>query len=237
MEKMKLINNNVTIMPTSKKATIGEMFDLLSLVIVAYAIYLSVNLQLNLNGFGGNFRFLTFINLLFLALYYTASLLENYVGFALIPKKLLDRDQLNAIGFTSSNIVMLLFWVIYFINPENFLDRKRIPPVLDFISHIGVGLIAWIELFVNPHTYKSFGKALLPMYGYFSLYVAWIYILKIINGSYPYPFMNFLTEKMLVVFIIGASCLGALILLIGVTVCNAVWLPRHSALKIGIKTQ
>jgi len=212
---------------------IGNTFIILALAAVIYAIYVSVIIEpkLDLKGFGGNFRYLTFINLLFLALYYTVSLAENYFGFVIIPKKLLDRDQLNAIGFTSSNIVMILFWVIYYVNPRNFMERSRIPPVLEFISHIGVGLMVWIELFIIPHTYKNFSKALAPMFGYFGLYIVWLYFFKYINGFYPYPFMNKLTANMLVIFILAASVLGYLILLIGVTVANAVWLPKHIPLK------
>eukprot|EP00192_Tetraselmis_astigmatica_P019826 CAMPEP_0117673578 /NCGR_PEP_ID=MMETSP0804-20121206/14549_1 /TAXON_ID=1074897 /ORGANISM="Tetraselmis astigmatica, Strain CCMP880" /LENGTH=221 /DNA_ID=CAMNT_0005482329 /DNA_START=128 /DNA_END=790 /DNA_ORIENTATION=+ len=148
-------------------------------------------------GFGWFFRYLTFYGFTLQTLTFTlcvaASCTRNKKNLASGHGKWVRdlADTLSSVAFGFANVVTIMFHLVRITKGrEGAVEGGEIerPPWLGFTVHNLNSMVAWVHLFLSPHSFSPLAEklSLILVLGYNSL----ILLCSYANGQFPYPFLN-----------------------------------------------
>ncbi|XP_062473884.1 androgen-dependent TFPI-regulating protein isoform X1 [Pezoporus occidentalis] len=145
--------------------------------------------------YGGQWKYLTVLNLVLQAVFYGVSLLADMLR---LIKKLRcakcvisSRDLLfSVLAFPLSTFVSISFWTLYSYNRELVYPKSLdgvIPLWLNHAMHTAILPFAVLELLALPHRYPAKKKGLILL-GFVSfLYISWVLWIYSVTGEWVYP--------------------------------------------------
>lgn len=185
----------------------------------------------NIDAYGGPWRFLTFLNLVFQATLCGISLV---VDVLMLMKKqrtakfvLSFRDLLfGSLGLPLSLFVSTSFWTLYIYDRQLVYPKSLdafIPNWLNHAMHSSVFPVALIELCLIPRRYPSKGKRL-ALLGIATLsYAAWSLHIYSVTGRWVYPFLGVLNSLGIAVFFLGAFGIAVFYSQMGAFLSRMIW--------------
>jgi len=210
------------------------LIHLLSIANFSYAVYwdlfiLDVPTQ---KSFGGQWKYLTFINMVLQLIYFSISFLNNFFG-----SNALDRDNSTTLqkirdfifatlGFPIGQFVGIVFWTLFYIDRElvfpEVLD-KLFPNYINHMMHTTVIPAQLLELILLYHIYPSRLKGMATSYLFCLVYLVWIMIVAFVGGIWVYPILKILDPVPRAAFMFTCSLFGAFLYLCGEGLNNMVW--------------
>ena len=188
------------------------IFHLVGFVVSAWTLhvhYIHVDLNPKVDrGYGGEWRFLTYVNLNVQFLIFTITTLHDILSMASIyflsNKVRQFKDFIyTTVAYPLCLFILVTFWVLYAIDRELIL-----PVVMDsivpywtnnvFHTYIAITLIL---SYTDGMKYPSKKKGLLSSSLFMITYIAWISFIFFKTDSWPYPVMNVLPPVQLLLFI------------------------------------
>ncbi|XP_004694798.2 PREDICTED: androgen-dependent TFPI-regulating protein [Condylura cristata] len=172
---------------------------------------------------GGQWKYLTFLNLLLQAIFYGVACLEDVLkrikGKKDIKFLTTMRDLLfTTLAFPISTFVFLSFWTLFLYNRELVYPKTLddlFPVWLNHAMHTSIVLPSLVEIILRPHCYpkKKRGLSLLALacFAYITR-VLWIYAE---TGTWVYPVFATLSPVGMAAFFFFSYVLGGSIYLLG----------------------
>ncbi|XP_062424032.1 androgen-dependent TFPI-regulating protein [Rhea pennata] len=163
-------------------------------------------------SYGGQWKYLTVLNLVLQALFYGVSFLTDVLR---LIKKLRcvkcvisSRDLLfSVLAFPVSTFVCVSFWALYTYNRELVYPKSLdgiIPPWLNHAMHTAVLPFALLEIFATPHRYPTKKKGLILL-GFTSfVYISWVLWIYSVTGEWVYPLFALFSPAGLAAFFAGS---------------------------------
>ncbi|NXH88285.1 ADTRP protein, partial [Edolisoma coerulescens] len=162
--------------------------------------------------YGGQWKYLTVLNLILQAFFYGVSLLADVLR---LIKKLRcakcvisSRDLLfSVLAFPMSTFVSISFWTLYTYNRELVYPKSLdgvIPLWLNHAMHTAVLPIAVLEILALPHRYPAKKKGLILLGLFAFLYISWIMWIYSVTGEWVYPLFAWFSPSGLAAFFAGS---------------------------------
>ncbi|EDO36990.1 predicted protein [Nematostella vectensis] len=172
--------------------------------------------------FGGRFRFLTFINMVWQWLFFTILAVLEFQALTKKRKHELVASLCDFLyagwTFPLGITVAALFWGLCIIDPhaiQSKEDLEQIPLWLNHYMHSFPGLSVILETFLFKHEYPTRSNGLKAVFGLTLGYTAWMVVIFCMGGIWVYPFMRKLNILQLVLFFTGAYLLVAVVYFLG----------------------
>ena len=215
------------------------LVQIVAIVNFAYAIYWELfilndprNKPGSSRAFGGQWKYLTFLNLWLQLVYFVISFLNNIFrshakedNSATSLQKI--RDFLFAtLAFPIGQFVGIIFWMLFHIDRELvfpvILD-KIFPNYINHMLHTTVIPVQLLELVLLYHVYprKKFGIA--TTFIFCVLYLTWTFIVAYYGGFWVYPIFKVLGQVQRIIFMFFCSMFGGFLYLLGEALNNFVW--------------
>jgi len=177
------------------------------------------------NQYGGNFRYLTFCNVM-------ASILINglfIIGECSQKVKSIAKTLAISISFPISFAVFCLFWSIYLINRE-FIHPVAVEAyytqTMSFIDHFMILPVALMNISLD-HVTISRRNATWLFYLAFVAYTVFIYHIHSVTGQWVYPFMNHLGFYHVTMYFLPTLCiLGIFVVKLSFAINNHFTKPK-----------
>ncbi|XP_037048096.1 androgen-dependent TFPI-regulating protein-like isoform X3 [Bradysia coprophila] len=190
--------------------------------------------------FGGKFKFLTFLNAIIQASYFTLCLLNDIFGTNEVsPRKSSSLRQLKdyvfgAFAWPLALNVGVSFWTLMAIDRELVLPKALdayFPTWLNHVMHTNIVIFIVLELFTTFRQYPSRKSALTGLSIFMLAYLVWIHIIKHYAGVWVYPVLNVLEFGQRIVFfiVILLFCLG--LYFVGEFLNNKIWASELRQIK------
>ncbi|XP_044539536.1 androgen-dependent TFPI-regulating protein [Gracilinanus agilis] len=158
--------------------------------------------------YGGQWRYLTVLNLFLQVIFYGIAFLYDVMKGMKRKEDIkwiaASRDFLfSALAFPLSLVVFTIFWVLF------LLDRELIyPKILDEVfpkwfnhaMHSSVLPISMTEVFINYHQYPSRKKGLIFLSSVTIAYISWVLKIYSVTKEWVYPIFAKLSPVSLAVF-------------------------------------
>ncbi|XP_037375116.1 androgen-dependent TFPI-regulating protein [Talpa occidentalis] len=179
--------------------------------------------KLGIFAHGGQWKYLTFLNLLLQAIFYGVACLEDVLkkikGKKDIKFLTALRDLLFAtLAFPISTFVFLSFWSLFLYNRELVYPKvldDLFPEWLNHAMHTSILLPTLVEIILRPHGYPKKKKGLslftIASFAYITR-VLWIYSE---TGTWVYPVFDKLSPVGLAAFFFLSYICGVSIYLLG----------------------
>jgi len=177
------------------------------------------------NQYGGNFRYLTFCNVM-------GSILVNglfIVGECSQKVKSIAKTLAISMSFPISFAVFVLFWSIYLINRE-FIHPVEVEPfytqTMSLIDHFMILPVALMNISLD-HVTISRRSATWLFYLAFVAYTVFIYHIHSVTGRWVYPFMNHLGFYHVTMYFVPTLCiLGIFVVKLSFAINNYFTKPK-----------
>ncbi|XP_037048094.1 androgen-dependent TFPI-regulating protein-like isoform X1 [Bradysia coprophila] len=190
--------------------------------------------------FGGKFKFLTFLDAIIQASYFTLCLLNDIFGTNEVsPRKSSSLRQLKdyvfgAFAWPLALNVGVSFWTLMAIDRELVLPKALdayFPTWLNHVMHTNIVIFIVLELFTTFRQYPSRKSALTGLSIFMLAYLVWIHIIKHYAGVWVYPVLNVLEFGQRIVFfiVILLFCLG--LYFVGEFLNNKIWASELRQIK------
>lgn len=161
------------------------------------------------NKFGGKLKYLTVINAIIQAVYFTISLLNDFIGTnEVAPKKLplirrFKDNLLATLAFPCAVNVSLTFWTLMAIDRELVFPKildLYFPSWLNHVMHTNIIVFMFLELCTSFRQYPSrkFGMSVLAVFT--ALYITWVHIIKYASGVWVYPVLDVMALPQRLIF-------------------------------------
>ncbi|XP_013110928.1 androgen-induced gene 1 protein isoform X1 [Stomoxys calcitrans] len=182
--------------------------------------------------FGGKFRFLTFLDAIIQALYYTISLVNDFVGTNEVsPKKLpmvrkIKDYLMTTFAFPIALHVGITFWGLYAVDRELVFPKALdavFPTWLNHIMHTNIVVFIVLEMFISFRAYPSRVKGLTGLATFIGAYLVWLHIIKHYSGVWVYPILEVLQFPQRIMFFGGCLGLAVGLYIFGEVLNNLVW--------------
>ncbi|XP_020800763.1 androgen-induced gene 1 protein isoform X2 [Drosophila serrata] len=198
-----------------------------------YGVYIFHTLDMpNTVPFAGKFKFLTFLCAIIQALYYTVSLVNDFVGTnELTPKKppavRRFKDWLMAtLAFPVAINVGVTFWTLYAIDRE-LVFPKVLDPVfpswLNHVLHTNIVVFIVLEIFTSYRSYPKRSQGLAGLATFMGAYLVWIHVVKHYSGVWVYPVLEVLQLPQRILFFVVVVGFTLSLYLLGEFLNNTVW--------------
>uniref|UniRef100_A0A061QQ72 Uncharacterized protein n=1 Tax=Tetraselmis sp. GSL018 TaxID=582737 RepID=A0A061QQ72_9CHLO len=148
-------------------------------------------------GFGWFFRYLTFFGFTL----QTLQLNTVVAAWCTISRQNLANghgqwlrdaaDTLSCTAFGFANVVTVMYHAVRLTQgADGAVEGGHIerPPWLGFTVHNLNAAVAWVHLFLSPHSFSPSAERLGVALAL--LYMLWILLCSYVNGGFPYPFLN-----------------------------------------------
>ncbi|XP_053566615.1 androgen-induced gene 1 protein [Bombina bombina] len=188
--------------------------------------------------YGGSWKFLTFINLVFQAVFFgicvlsdISSLLtkgsDNLEQERQLKKLISLRDWMMAVlAFPVGSFVVTMFWGLYLYDRElvypKLLDNF-IPPWLNHGMHTTVLPFVLIEMRTTHHEYPSraIGMATVCI---FSLgYILWVCWVHHVTGVWVYPVLEYISPGSKIIFFLVVTIIINMFYILGEKLNSYIW--------------
>lgn len=190
--------------------------------------------------FGVKFKFLTFLNAIIQASYFTLCLLNDIFGTNEIsPRKSSSLRQLKdyvfgAFAWPLALNVGVSFWTLMAIDRELVLPKALdpyFPTWLNHVMHTNIVIFIVLELFTTFRQYPSRKSAVTGLSIFMLGYLVWIHVIKHYAGIWVYPVLEVLAFGQRIVFfiVILLFCLG--LYFVGEFLNNKIWASELRQIK------
>uniref|UniRef100_A0A1B0EZ65 Uncharacterized protein n=1 Tax=Phlebotomus papatasi TaxID=29031 RepID=A0A1B0EZ65_PHLPP len=189
---------------------------------------------------GGKFKYLTFLNAICQAIYYTIALVNDLIGTNKVAKSKLPvirrvKDYIMvSLAFPLAANVSTTFWSLMFIDRELVFPKAFdafVPSWLNHIMHTNILICIVIELFMSFRKYPSRREGMLGLVLFMLGYLIWIHVIRHYSGVWVYPILAVLPFPMRIVFFVVVIGLTALFYILGEFMNNTIWTKELKALK------
>ena len=206
-----------------------------------YGIYFEMNLTVPVevsphrHMFGGNWKFLTYINLWIQVLYFSIALLNiifgsNSVTSAGSSRLQRARDYLFAtLAFPIGIFVGLMFWGLYFYNRNTIFSEamdKYIPPLENHVLHTAVLIFPTLQISSIYHIYPKSKSGIFVTLLFSLSYLIWVCIIAYFGGFWVYPIFRILGPISRMIFILTSCIVIGSMYYLGVALNGLIW-KRH----------
>ncbi|XP_017473355.1 PREDICTED: androgen-induced gene 1 protein isoform X2 [Rhagoletis zephyria] len=184
------------------------------------------------SGFGGKFKYLTFLDAIIQSLYYIISLINDFVGTnEVAPKRIPTirkvKDYLmSALAFPVALNVGITFWTLYAIDRELVFPRVLdavFPSWLNHVVHTNIVVFIILELFTSFRAYPKRSQGITGLAAFMLSYLVWIHVVKHYSGVWVYPVLEVLQLPQRVVFFVAVLAFTLCLYLLGEFMNNIVW--------------
>lgn len=182
--------------------------------------------------FGGQWKYLTFINCVIQLVYFTISIVNDVVG---THSKTTDssssiqkaRDYVFAtLAFPIGQFVGFIFWTLWFIDRELVLPKAFdiwFPTYINHMMHTTVIPAQLLELILIYHIYPGRIKGMATSMGFCLAYLCWIMVIAYVGGIWVYPILKILDPVPRAAFVITCSLIGGVLYIVGEKLNTMVW--------------
>ncbi|NWJ08831.1 ADTRP protein, partial [Crypturellus undulatus] len=188
---------------------------------LAFAWYLFVNYSVKHLGtenrpsglflYGGQWKYLTILNLVLQAVFYGVSFLADVLR---LSKKLRcakcvisSRDLLfSVLAFPLSTFVCVSFWGLYAYDRELVYPKSVdgiVPQWLNHAMHTTILPFTFLEIFATPHRYPTKKKGVVLVGFVHLLYMSWVLWIYSVTGEWVYPVFGVFSPVGLAAFFTG----------------------------------
>lgn len=210
----------------------------------AYAIYYDlteVHLPAELTPasqrFGGQAKYLTFLNMLLQLLYFSVCLLADF-SRAESPVCRLRHMLFATAAFPIGIFVGVIFWSIWAVDRELVFSARLdpyFPSWLNHLMHTTVMPLQLGELALCRHTYPGWRlgytvTALLTL-----AYLIWLHVIFYVGGFWVYPVFKVLSPVTRSIFMFFCCALGGCFYFLGQILNDIIWSPKRADLGKTIK--
>ncbi|XP_055693251.1 androgen-induced gene 1 protein-like [Lutzomyia longipalpis] len=189
---------------------------------------------------GGKFKYLTFLNAICQAVYYTIALVNDLMGSNKVSQKNLPlirklRDYIMvSLAFPLATNVSTTFWTLMAIDRElvfpKFLD-DFVPSWLNHIMHTMILVCIVAELFVTFRKYPTRRNGMFGLIVFMTGYLIWIHVIRHYSGVWVYPVLDVLPFALRIVFFVVVIGLTALFYILGEHLNAGIWAKELKQLK------
>ncbi|XP_052761334.1 androgen-induced gene 1 protein-like isoform X1 [Mya arenaria] len=185
-------------------------------------------------GFGGKFKFLTFLNVLMQTVYFGLSIMNDLKGSHAKPSDGGQKSKLQsfldvylaALVYPVGVFVVMTFWGIYAVDRELVYPKKLdelIPQWLNHTMHSTVLPFLLIEKIVVYHEYPTRRRGMSILLAFALLYLCWILWIAYYANIWVYPVLAVMEVHQRAIFI-GILCVFFLtIYMVGESLNKAIW--------------
>ncbi|NXT20107.1 ADTRP protein, partial [Syrrhaptes paradoxus] len=181
--------------------------------------------------YGGQWKYLTVLNLILQALFYGVSFLADVLR---LIKELRcakcvisSRDLLfSVLAFPVSTFVSISFWTLHTYNRELVYPKSLdgvIPCWLNHAMHTAVLPFAVLEIFATPHRYPAKKKGLILLGFAAFLYISWVLWIYSVTGEWVYPLFALFNPAGLAAFFAGSLAIIVLFYNFGEFLNRMIW--------------
>ncbi|XP_041632042.1 androgen-induced gene 1 protein isoform X3 [Drosophila kikkawai] len=198
----------------------------------SYKLKTSLNRRLVPESLSQKIKFLSYWSLIIQALYYTVSLVNDFVGTnELTPKKppavRRFKDWLMAtLAFPVAINVGVTFWTLYAIDRE-LVFPKVLDPVfpswLNHVLHTNIVVFIVLEIFTSYRSYPKRSQGLTGLAIFMGAYLVWIHVVKHYSGVWVYPVLEVLQLPQRILFFVAVIGFTLSLYLLGEFLNNTVW--------------
>lgn len=180
----------------------------------------------------GQFKYLTFWDMLLQFSYFTFAFLNDVVGSNTLVVKRQSatqkvRDYLfSTVAFAIGIFVTVSFWGLYNIDRNLIFPKifdSWFPFWLNHNVHTTPGLGVLAELYLVPHSFPRRSRGLAVVASFCLIYLSWVCLIAYETGHWVYPVLAHLSVLGRVFFIGFMSVLVSLIYLVGEALNSRVW--------------
>lgn len=180
-----------------------------------YHFYITLNPQIDV-GFGGQWKYLTYININMQFLFFTLAIMEGLFGLfdhITVSKRLkVMKDVFFAsIAAPTCLFIVTSFWIIYSLDREYIYPKymDNIAPfwTTHFFHTTIISLL--LECYMDKVVYPKRQSGLTYMFMFNIMYFIWISYVFFQSGSWPYPFMQLFNIAAFVSFLATVYLIGA----------------------------
>ncbi|XP_066481718.1 androgen-dependent TFPI-regulating protein [Tiliqua scincoides] len=181
--------------------------------------------------YGGQWKFLTVLNLLFQVIFFGISLLAD--AFVLMKKFRIAkfifpfRDLLfGALVFPICMFVFAMFWTLYAYDRELVYPKSIdfvIPAWMNQAMHTSILPLTLLDLLITPRRYPSKGKGLSLLTITMVAYLCWLLWIHFVTGNWVYPVFEALSPFSKAAFFAGSGVFLLLAYNAGEFLCRMIW--------------
>ncbi|XP_037911957.1 androgen-induced gene 1 protein-like isoform X1 [Hermetia illucens] len=184
------------------------------------------------NNFGGKFKFLTFLDAIIQAVYFTISLVNDFLGSnevspIQVPLIRKIKDYLMAsLAFPVAMNVGISFWSLMAIDRELVFPKAFdafFPGWLNHIMHTNIMIFIILELFISFRAYPKRRKGLLGLTVFMISYLIWIHVIKYYSGVWVYPVLDVLNFPLRLAFFVLILAITLSLYILGEFLNSRIW--------------
>lgn len=196
------------------------------------------------NTFGGKFKYLTFLDAIIQAIYFTVSVLNDIVGTnELTPKRMPAirkfKDYLLAsLAFPVAMNVGISFWTLMAIDRELVFPKAFdafFPSWLNHIMHTNIMVFIVLEMCISFRQYPSRSKGLTGLTVFMGSYLVWLHIVKYYSGIWVYPVLEVLEMPQRILFFVGILAITLGLYFVGELFNKMIWTKELKQMRIKTK--
>lgn len=187
-----------------------------------YRIVMPERLSGNRNGFGGVWKYLTFLNMLLQFIFFTIALLANFVKRFRPARDLIFASAAFPVGM----FVGIIFWSIWAVDRELIFPKvldDYFPSILNHLMHTTVIPLQLAELYLVKHTFPSRSKGFTITALLFLTYLVWINYIYYMTGFWVYPVIKVLSVGQRVGFFTVCGFVGGVLFLVADIANKMIW--------------
>ncbi|XP_061409981.1 androgen-induced gene 1 protein-like [Lethenteron reissneri] len=186
-------------------------------------------------SYGGQWKYLTFIDLILQLVYFGLCVLVDILALTQGKGKEMKvlqtltqlRDTIFAtLAFPLAVFVMTSIWTIYG-NEHKLVYPKKLNVVVqqwhDHAMHTTIVPIVLVEMYVTRHVYPSKKAGIATLAAFFITYVSWIIWVKHYSNIWAYPFLNEMSFESRVMFFSSSFMLVIGFYIVGEKLNNVFW--------------
>ncbi|XP_046574599.1 androgen-induced gene 1 protein-like isoform X1 [Haliotis rubra] len=192
-------------------------------------------------GYGGKFKYLTFLNFLLQTFYYGLCAATAVMGSTGAPSR--DprkrpalqkfRDFLhNTLVFPVGTFVVVTFWAIYAVDRELVFPKaldKFIPPWLNHVMHTFILPILLMDKYLNYHHIPKRRNGILGLLAFGLVYLLWILWIAYYANVWVYPILKVLETHQRIIFFAFLLMLFVSLYLVGEGLTKFLWRKEMGA--------
>ncbi|XP_029033029.1 androgen-induced gene 1 protein-like isoform X3 [Osmia bicornis bicornis] len=218
--------------------TINQLFHAKAFLVSAYTVYKTYLLVIPVvtnqykNFDVGQWRYLTFWNLIIQAVFFFICVLNDWFGTNTVsPKKPPFIRKLKdyvhaAFAFPTAMFVATIFWSLYAIDRELVFPKALDPYFpwwLNHLMHTTIVASILIEIIVAPRKYPKRLKGILGIQALMVSYLIWMLIIFSKSGVWVYPIFHVLNLPTRTLFCITMLAYSTVLYVIGESLDNFIW--------------
>lgn len=184
------------------------------------------------NNFGGKFKYLTFLDAIIQAVYFTISLTNDFIGTNEVAPKTLPKIRkikdffLATFAFPLAFNVGISFWTLMAIDRELVFPKVLdlfFPSWLNHVMHTNIMVFILLEMFISFRIYPKRSKGLQGLLLFLLSYLVWLHFIKYMSGVWVYPVLDVLDLHQRIGFFAVVLLFTISVYIAGEFINNKIW--------------